>query len=447
VTAASGEKTSQGNPVYTSKGIPVASQAPALQARNQRVYYGEGAGSMAYSNVQRMTELDYPTDEGRATITFPNEVKAGVKLDSLLKRLVFGYKSGQFFEIVFSDLIDEDTRVHYYRTPIERLQRVAPFLYYDTDPFAVVAGGNITWMVNGMTWADAYPYSSYQDLGDKSDTRSPYGRVPHVRMNYVRDAVKATVDGYTGKLTLYKWADEPVLNTLAEIYPDLFVAREKMPADVRSQIQYPVQLMHVQFDDQYIIYQMNDPMYFFNMEDMWDDADEVLGPVLDEGHAIRFSIEPFYLMVDTGDDLYPTSKHRTQFALTMLFTPEKALNLRAIPMIYQDGEDYGRMVCFQVPKGHYYIGPEQADATIDQEPAIAQQVSWWNRRGLEVIRGHTTGLLVDGEVIYIEPIFLRSQQNPVTQLKRVCVVFRGKARMAPTLEEALRAAIDAHREG
>ncbi|MHC4670113.1 MAG: UPF0182 family protein, partial [Planctomycetota bacterium] len=447
VTASTRDATAQGDPVYVSKGIPVATGVPALQAKNQRVYYGEGAGSMAYSNVRKMTELDYPTDEGRAVMTFPQDVKAGVKLDSLLKRLVFGYKSGQFFEIVFSELIDDDTRVHYYRTPIERLERVAPFLYYDTDPFAVVTNGGITWMVNGMTYADRYPYSQFQDLGDKSDTRSPFRRRAHVRMNYVRDAVKATVDGYTGRLTLYKFADEPVLNTLEQIYPDLFTPTEKMPDDVRSQIQYPVQLMHVQFDDLYILYQMNDPMYFFNMEDMWDDGDEVLGPILDDGLAIRFSIEPYYLMVDTRDELIPDAEQKTQFALTMLFTPERALNLRAIPMVYQDGKDYGRLVCFQVPKGHYYLGPEQADAAIDQEPSIAQQISWWNRRGLEVIRGHTTGLLVDGEVIYIEPIFLRSQQNPVTQLKRVCVVFRGKARMAATLEEALRLAVEAHRQG
>ena len=118
-----------------------------------------------------------------------------------------------------------------------------------------------------------------------------------------------------------------------------------------------LQLMHAQFDDLYILYQMNDPMYFFNMEDMWDDGDEVLGPILDEGTAIRFSIEPYYMMVDTADPLIPDAKQTTQFSLVMLFTPEKALNLRAIPMIYQDGEDYGRMICFQMPKGRYFLGP------------------------------------------------------------------------------------------
>jgi uncharacterized membrane protein (UPF0182 family) len=132
--------------------------------------------------------------------------------------------------------------------------------------------------------------------------------------------------------------------------------------------------------------------------------------------------------------------------MSMVFTPESALNLRAIPVVYMDGEDYGRIVVLQVPKGHYSYGPEQADAAIDQTPEISRQFDWWNRQGMDVIRGHTTTLIIDREVLFIEPVFLRSKQNPVTQLKQVCVVFRGKAAMAPTLEEALRAAMEAHGE-
>jgi len=110
--------------------------------------------------------------------------------------------------------------------------------------------------------------------------------------------------------------------------------------------------------------------------------------------------------------------------------------------VYQDGEDYGRLISLQVPKPHFYLGPEQADAAIDQQPNISEQISWWNRQGNDVIRGHTITLLIKGEIIYIEPIFIRSQQNPVPQMKRVIVVFRGNASMGDTVEEALRLAIN-----
>jgi len=384
-----------------------------------------------------MMELDFPTDEGRAEVVLRADVNAGVHIDSFLKRVVFGWNSGQFFDIVFSRLIADETRVHYYRTPVERVARLAPFLFLDSDPYAVAVDGGILWLVNGMTTTNRYPNSQLDQLGDKSDERGPLPR-PWVETNYARDAVKITVDAYTGQLRLYRISDDPILDTWARIYPELFAPENEMPAAVRAHLQYPVQLFHLQFDNIYNLYHMKDPMTFFNMEDMWDDADEVLGPMLDEGEAITFSIEPYYWMAETGGALPRGRGNRFQFALSMTFTPESARNLRAIPTVYQDGEDYGRIVVPQVPKGLYVMGPEQADAAIDQSPEISQQFAWWNRRGMEVIRGHTSTLILGNELVYVEPIFLRSRQNPVPQLKQVCVVLRDVVSMKSTLEEALR---------
>jgi uncharacterized membrane protein (UPF0182 family) len=389
-----------------------------------------------------MKELDYPTEQDRAEIVLPPDVKTGVHIDSLWKRIVFGWRSGKFFELVFSDLIKKDTRVHYFRTPIERLARVAPFLHYDTSPYAVAVDGRIVWLVNAMTTTDRYPYSLIEELGDKSDQRTPFPR-PHTMANYIEDSVKATVDAATGQIRFYNICNDPVIRAWRKVYPDLFTAGERMPPGVRAQMTYPTQLMHVQFDDLYIYYHMKDPMYFFNMEDMWDDADEVLGPILDTGKAITFSMEPYPVILETGDVL-PAANPKTQFSQMMVFTPEKALNLRGIPIVYQDPPDYGKLTVLQVPKGAYVIGPEQADAAIDQEPEISQNFSWWNRRGTEVIRGHTTLLPIGKEALYVEPIFLRSQQNHVPQLKKVVVVMRGKPFMRDTLEEAVRAAVAWH---
>jgi len=322
---------------------------------------------------------------------------------------------------------------------LERAEWVAPFLYYDTNPYAVTVNGEIVWLVNAFTSTDMYPSSKREWLGDKSDERSPFPR-PHRLANYVRDAVKISVNAYTGDVRFYLISDDPIAKTWAQIYPDLFSPEEEMPQELRAHIQYPVQLFHIQFDDIYKLYHMTDPMTFFNMEDVWDDADEVLGPVLDQGKAITFSVEPFHWIAESENFLAQTTQ-QSQFAMAMVFTNEKAVNLRSIPIVFQDGADYGKIVVLQVPKGHYYLGPEQADAAIDQNPEISQQIMLWNRRGADVIRGHTTTLVVGNEVIYVEPIFLRSQQNAVTQLKRVVVVFRGRARMGRTLEEALRRAV------
>ena len=445
VMAPAAEITPEGEPVYSSYDIPSKVKYPETAVKEQRVYYGEGSATMAFSNVHDMKELDYPTDQDRAEIFLPESEKTGVRIDSFWKRLVFGWRSGKFFELVFSDLIKPNTRVHYIRTPVDRLARIAPFLFYDSNPYAVAVDGRIVWIVNAMTTSDRYPYSLIEELGDKSDERSPFPR-PTRWVNYIEDSVKATVDAATGKITYYAISDDPVVRAWKKIYPGLFTPAEQMPEGVRRQLTYPLQLMHVQFDDLYILYHMKDPMYFFNMEDMWDDADEVLGPILDTGKAITFSMEPYNCMLETGNGVLPAANPKVQYSLAMVFTPEKALNLRGIPIVYQDPPDYGKLTVLQVPKGQYVIGPEQADAAIDQDPFISQNFSWWNRRGTEVIRGHTTLLMVGKEILYVEPIFLRSQQNHLPQLKKVIVVFRGRPFMENTLPEAVRAAVAWHQE-
>ncbi len=428
-----------GGPVYASWGLPARSDLKAVGSANPSIYYGEGAATMAYTNVEGMLEFDFPTDEGRAEIELPEAAGTGVQLNSLLRRMVFGWRSGQFFEIVFSRLIDDDTRVHYFRKPLERLARVAPFLYFDTDPYAVAADGRIIWIANALTSTDRYPYSQIQWLGDKSDERAPHPGALR-RTNWVRDAVKATVDAYTGELSFYAISDDPILRTWASVYPDLFRDGAEIPPSVREHLQYPLQLFHIQFDDVFKLYHMTDPMTFFNMEDAWDDGDEVLGPIIDKGKAITFSIEPYHWIAETGGVL-PESDRPQQFMLSMLFTPESSLNLRAIAYVYQDGADYGRLGVLQIPKGRYQIGPEQIDAAIDQDPEISQQITLWNRLGSDVIRGHTTAILVGNEVVYLEPLFIRSQQNPASQLKRVIAVIRGQPAMGETLEEAVRRAV------
>jgi hypothetical protein len=434
----------EGEPSYASGGLPHNATVGALQLDQPGVYYGEGSATVAFSNLDSIQEHDFPTEQGRAQSSFPPDLDGGIELDSLLKRIVFGYRSGSLLDIVFSDLVTDRSRVHYARTPLERVQKIAPFLYLDSDPFAVAADGRIVWMVNGLTTSDSYPYSASAEIGDEADRRTPTAQPARI-VNYARDAVKVTIDSFTGKVDFYAIEDEPVVRTWAAIYPELFRSGDAMPTEVRQQLQYPVQLMHAIFDDLYIYFHQRDPLTFFSWEDVFDDADEVKGDLLAEGGSVSFSIEPYYWIAETGGSL-PASTSRTQFALSTVFTPEGARNLRAIATVYMDGEDYGKLSILQVPKGRFFPGPEQADAAIDQDAFISQQISLWNRLGLDVIRGHTTPLVVAGEVFYVEPLFIKSAQNPFPQLKRVIVVFRGRAAMGESLAEALRIAVGDERQ-
>jgi hypothetical protein len=442
VAAPLGAVAPAGQPDYVSSDIPTVASVPELETDQQSIYYGEGSGTIAFSNVRGVPEFDFPTEQGRADVFFPPEIDAGVRVDSLLKRLAFAWGTQEslgvnsFLDIALSDLITSDTRIHYRRQPLDRVAAIAPFLYLDSDPYAVVADDGISWMVNGMTVSDRYPYSAYGELGDKSVRRGPFATDVR-KVNYAADSVKATVDAYTGEVRLYRISDEPVVGTWADVYPDLFTPASEMPEDIRAQQQYPPQLFHVQFDDLWIYYHMIDPIAFFNQEDLFDDADEVLGPMLEPGKGITFSIEPYPTVIDTAGGA-PGNAAEHQFAMSQVFTPEGARNLRAIASVHQQGDDYGRLSVLQLPKGSFAMGPEQAESVIDQDADIAQQFGFWNSTGVEVIRGYITPLMVDNELIYVEPVFIRSAQNPFPQLARVVAVARGTAVMDTTLDQALR---------
>ena len=66
------------------------------------------------------------------------------------------------------------------------MQKIAPFLVLDEDPYPVVSDGRIVWIQDAYTVSDRYPYSS-----------SAGGN------NYIRNSVKAVIDAYQGSVTFY----------------------------------------------------------------------------------------------------------------------------------------------------------------------------------------------------------------------------------------------------
>jgi uncharacterized membrane protein (UPF0182 family) len=321
---------------------------------------------------------------------------------------------------------------------MERVERVVPFLYFDTNPYAVAAEGRVTWMVNGIAATDRYPYSARATLGDMSDERTTAPR-PFQRVNYVRDAVKATIDAYTGQVHFYTVSNDPIMHTWERVYPRLFESKAAMPTTARQQVMYPIHLFQAQFDQMYTTYHMSDALTFYNLEDAWQAGKQVMGPILQPGGPeITFPVAPNYWIAGSGGGVLPDSSVDQQLAMSMVFTNRSnAMNLRAMPSVYMSGSDYGKLFVLTVPKGTYSIGPGQADAAIDQDSFISQQIGFWTRRGLDAIRGQLSTLIVKGQLIYVEPVFITSKQNPVPQLKRVLVVAQGHAAMGRTLPEAL----------
>jgi hypothetical protein len=360
---------------------------------------------------------------------------------------VFALDTGDLTAFLFSRYIDHDqTRVHIRRTPMMRARSIAPFLFLESNNYAFIADRKVYWMVNALTTSDMYPYSFREILGDKADERAVHP-FPERTINYAEDAVKITMDAYSGDIRFYQLTDDPIVSAWARVYPDLFRPASEMPAEVAAQLTYPPQWFHIQFDDIYKRYHQRDPIQFYNVEDLWDDADEVLGSVgrglkgMGSADQSTFSFEGHPMLIDPADlpaGVDIGTPGSLEYAMVFPFTPEGQRNLRALVMVFQDPGHYGKLVSLQIPQGQFVPGPEQIESYIDNDRPVHQQVTMWIRHASEVIRGHMVVLPIGGDLLYIETIWVSSTQNELPQLKLFAVRYHGKIASGLTLEEAIR---------
>ena len=87
--------------------------------------------------------------------------------------------------------MNADSRLLMRRNIRERVSTLAPFLSFDQDPYIVVGDdGRLSWVMDGFTSSDSYPYSARYTLDGQS-------------INYLRNSVKVVVDAYDGTTTFY----------------------------------------------------------------------------------------------------------------------------------------------------------------------------------------------------------------------------------------------------
>ncbi|RAC16034.1 UPF0182 family protein, partial [Burkholderia multivorans] len=193
-------------------------------------YFGES--SPEYSIVggpegATPRELDYPSDEegGSGQVNNPFQGDGGPSVGSLFNRLAYALKY-QDEQILLSDAVNSESQILYERHPRQRVEKLAPFLKIDGDPYPAVVDGKIKWILDGYTTAKDYPYSTPQPLQEATEdstTATAPGTVatlPDEEVNYIRNSVKITVDAYDGSVDMYQWDEnDPVLKTWMKIFP------------------------------------------------------------------------------------------------------------------------------------------------------------------------------------------------------------------------------------
>jgi hypothetical protein len=84
----------------------------------------------------------------------------------------------------------------------------------------------------------------------------------------------------------------------------------------------------------------------------------------------------------------------------------------------------------------------QIESRIDQDPVISQQLSLWNQRGSQVIRGNLLVIPIDRSILYVEPIYLEAEASQLPELRRVIVAYGNHIAMEETLGAALARVMD-----
>jgi hypothetical protein len=396
--------TREGLPEFWIKDIPPVASSD-LRISRPELYFSELATDYVFAKT-RAKEFDYPAGNQNVYTTY--EGQGGIPLGSFWRKALFAAYLGDIKLLLSNDLTAE-SRLLIYRNIRARVQRIAPFFKYDDDPYMVIsAAGRIVWLLDGYTVSDRFPYSApTRGLG-----------------NYVRNAVKVTVDAYDGTVHFYV-ADptDPLIRTVARIFPGLLQPLDAMPADLRAHIRYPEGLFRIQAGV-YAVYHMRDTQVFYNKEDLWSIP---VRPVDGQERAM----EPYYLI------LRLPGEKKEEFVLLIPFTPSKKDNLAAWLAARSDPPHYGKLVVYNFPKQKLIYGPRQIEARIDQDSFISQQLSLWNQRGSQVIRGNLLVVPIERSLVYVEPLYIAAEKGQLPELKRVIVGFGDRIAMEETLDGAM----------
>ncbi len=406
--------TPEGLPTLLVSNMPVQSTVPSLNITRPEVYYGQLTDTDVYVKTAQK-EFNYPQGQANSLTSYSGA--GGIALGGWLHRTLLAIERGDTAKLPFSDDVTPDSRLLMRRNVRERVSTLAPFLSFDSDPYLIVGDdGRLSWMLDGFTTADTYPYARHYALGD-------------AEINYVRNSVKIVVDAYDGSTTFYVFdTADPVLSAYRNTFPSLFRDASAMPATLRKHIRYPEPLLKLQAEA-YGLYHMTNPEMFYNREDLWTPATE--SGVDQSGERTTQSMEPnFVLMKLPGES-------GVEFVDILPFTPANRNNMIGWIAGRSDGAHYGSAVVYNFPKTRLVDGPLQVEARIDQNAQLSGQLTLWNQQGSHVRRGNLLVIPTGSALLYAESIYLQADRSPMPELRLVVLALQDRLAYGTTFEAAM----------
>ncbi len=445
VVALANQAQSNGNPVYGIKDVPPASTNGLPKISQPNVYFASGDTGYVVANTKQ-SEVDYQTSKSNVESHYSGKgATGGVQITSLLTRAAFALRLGDFNFLISSQITD-NSRIMFVRDPVQIAEKAAPFLTFNQNPYAVVDGGQIYWIVDGYTTTNQYPYSENADTQQVAAGSNLPGSY-----NYVRNSVKVVINAYSGKTTFYD-ADrnDPILQAYEAAFPHMFTPLSKMSSGLQAHLRYPPDMFSIQ-SAIYGRYHLTSTSQFYSESNAWQlsptagagtqsQALQVQDTLNQEGQVISQSsarMAPLYQVTEL-----PGTSAQT-FTVTDAYVPASQsnssgsnnLNLSAFMIATSDPEDYGDLTVYQTPQGT--VGPANADQKIQANPTVSSDITLYDQHGSEVLLGNTLMVPVGQSIIYLRPLYVASSSNPLPQLTDVIGVLGQKVVVKSTLSATL----------
>ena len=430
-----------GRPEFIVGDIPIrqAEDSPDLLIDRPGIYYGEGLGGFALVGAER-DETDFQAiDDTTSPTRYDGD--GGVGAGGLFRRAAFALRFADP-NLIISGQIQGSSRVIYVRDVRDRVEKIAPFLSYDADPYPVVLDGAISWVIDAFTTTDRYPYS------ERADTRD-ISRLSGLNkpLNYVRNSIKVVVDGYNGTVTFYVIDEtDPLAQSYRKMFPDLF-SDDPPSAELASHFRYPEDLFRLQ-TNMWGRYRISTPGEFYDASGRWQvaqDPGDIIGQVettaiLDSAGAVvgvtEKRIDPQYLLMRLPND--PDQS----FLMFRPFVPfsqeDERRNLQGFMVAHSDPERYGQIEVFEIPAGAIVDGPAQFNSNIQTEIEISREITLLDGSGSQVRQGNLLLIPIGNSLIYVRPLYVESTTGTaVPEVQQVIVGIGDRIVMRPTLEAAL----------
>lgn len=423
----------RGLPDYAVRGIgrgQVISEELQIDLDQPRIYYDEDFGGYAIVGATR----DERDIEAADSVDFRYDGEGGVRMSGLLRRLAFSLRFQQLDPMI-SPFIQNGTRVIYNRDIEDRVRELAPFLEFDSDPYPIIAEGQIYWIIDAYTTTSNFPYAQSVDvasLGIRSDLARGY--------NYVRNSVKVVIDAYDGDASFYIVDDEdPMIEAWAGAFPDLFSPVAEAPASIREHFRYPTDLFKVQTET-WDTYQISDPIRFLEGSLAWRVSSQPRRTGgEDESAASSALMDPQYRTTRLPN------KTESDFVIQRSFVPNSSSantgrpEVEAIMVGVVDDDGTGRLIQYDVQSSDLNAA-DLVDSEIRRDDTVSPFVTLRNRDGSTVRFGEMQMVLVENTVVYIRPLYIEAQaDNPVPELRQIIAVNSNRIAMKDSLDEAVAA--------